>query len=93
MIVGVVTDFEMTFTCDLFKIAWQNNCFQSFNTSKKKWQWASQKIQVSDSGPSWPSCHIILQVWFFLGIFLTSCAIKGDFALQIRATQSFLRIE
>ena len=27
MIVGVVTDFEMTFTGDLFKIAWQNNDF------------------------------------------------------------------
>ena len=27
MVVGVVTDFEMTFIADLFKIAWQNNDF------------------------------------------------------------------
>ena len=27
MIVGVVRDFEMTFTGDLFNIAWHNNVF------------------------------------------------------------------
>ena len=27
MVVGLVTDFEMTFTSDLFKIAWQNDAF------------------------------------------------------------------
>ena len=51
MFVGVVTDFEMTFTGDLFKNAWQNNDFV-FNTSKKKMPMVLSKFQVSDPGPS-----------------------------------------
>ena len=35
MIVGVVTDFEMTFTVDLLKVTWQNNDFV-FSLPKKK---------------------------------------------------------
>ena len=59
MIVGVVTDFEMTFTGYLFKIACQNNYFVfkvSLPQKKKHWQWFTIKIQVSNSGSSWQSC-------------------------------------
>ena len=60
MIVSVVTDFEMTFTGDLFKVSWESNdfVFESLNTSKtkqKKLAIVLSKIQVSDPGPTWPS--------------------------------------
>ena len=57
MIVGVITDFEMTFTGDLFKIAWQNYIF-AFKVSKpnKKMAMVLSKIQVTDQGLSLTSC-------------------------------------
>ena len=36
MIVGVGTDFEMTFTGDLFKTVWQNDEFAKFQYLKLK---------------------------------------------------------
>ena len=57
MIVGVGTDFEITFTNDLFKISWQNNDFVSkFQYLKKKLAMVLSKIQVSDPVPFWRSC-------------------------------------
>ena len=35
MIVGVVTDFEMTLRGDIIKVAWQNNFIFSFKPQKK----------------------------------------------------------
>ena len=56
MIVGVLTDFEMTFTGDRIKIAWQNNDFVFKVSIPTKMALVLAKNQVSDPGPSWPSC-------------------------------------
>ena len=48
MIAGVVKDYEMTFTCDHFKIAWQNYDFD-FKVILITYK---LKNQVSDQGPS-----------------------------------------
>ena len=54
MIVGVVTDFEMTFAGGLFKIAWKANYFL-FKVSILQTKGLSN-IKASDRGPSLPSC-------------------------------------
>ena len=62
MIVWVMTDFEMTFRGDLFKITWQkNDCFQRFQYKKKKLATVLSNIQVSNPGSSWPSCLVCTQ--------------------------------
>ena len=46
MIVGVGTDFEITITGGLFKVAWENNDFV-FKVSiplEEKWLWSSEKF-------------------------------------------------
>ena len=51
MIVGVVKDFGMTFTGDLFEIALQSNdLFHKFKYLKKNMATVLSKIQVSDPG-------------------------------------------
>ena len=44
IIVGMVTDFEMTFTGDLFKVAWKNNDFK-VSISQKLWLWSSHEFR------------------------------------------------
>ena len=58
MIVGVLKNFDMIFTGDLFKIASQNNAFvcKISILHKNKVAMALSKIHVSDPGPSWPFC-------------------------------------
>ena len=52
---GVVTDFEITFTCDLFKVAWENNDFViKVSIPQKKMAMVLSKIQVSDPGHCGP---------------------------------------
>ena len=62
MIVGVVRDFEMTFTGELFKVACENNDFffkvsilKKIYIKKKRAKLCLSKIQMSGPGPSWPS--------------------------------------
>ena len=65
MIVGVVRDFEMTFTGELFKVVCENNdfvfMFQFLKKLKKKKKRGGgaklclSKIQMSGPGSSWPS--------------------------------------
>ena len=59
MIVGLVTDFEMTFTGDLTIIVWQNNdfVFKFQNLKKKKIAVVLSNIQVSNPGHLGP--HVV----------------------------------
>ena len=52
----MVTDFKMTFTGDLVKIAWQNNNFVFKVSIPKKVAMVLSKIPASYQEPSWPSC-------------------------------------
>ena len=53
MIVGLVTDFEMTCTGDLSKIAWKNNDFV-FKVSIPQRKLANGPLKNSE-GPTWLS--------------------------------------
>ena len=66
MIVGVVTDFEMTFTGDLFKVAWQNKfCFQSFNTLRNKLDYSLLK----NSGEQSKAILALLLSFMYVSVF------------------------
>ena len=100
MIVGVVTDLDMTFTGGHFNVAWQNNDFdfKVLIPQKKNWLWSSQ-IQVSDPGQFllFPQCFlpsrelsaIFIQFRIVCTIFcqLGSCHLgKGEITNQMHAT-------
>ena len=51
-----MTDFEMTFTGDFFKVAWENNDVFKFSIPQKKFAAFLSKIQISNTGLSPPSC-------------------------------------
>ena len=36
----------------------RNSCKFFSESDQKKWLWLSKKVQVSDPGPSWPSCFL-----------------------------------
>ena len=61
MIVGMVTDFQMTFTGDLFNICWQINGFAFKISIPPKMAIVLSKIQVTDLGTSWPYCFSFVQ--------------------------------
>ena len=69
MVVEMVTDFEMTFTGGLVKVAWENNDFVfKVSTPKKKLAMVLLKIQVSNPGPSCCCMHVI-SIWIILKYF------------------------